>query len=122
MKIDLTPCNVVVFVFGMPECPACENYIPRFVAAVAARQAKREPFIVCEDGDAEPQLQPGLVPVVFLDVATDDKTIQDLADRLHVSGTPATVVMTRGAGSARFEGALPGGNIEQILDMALERR
>jgi hypothetical protein len=121
--LDLSRFNVAVFVFGMPDCPACENYMPRVKACIEARQMRGEPFRI-HDPELEKTtpIPDRFVPVLFLDVSTDDKTIQDLCDRLKISGTPSTVVMLRGPGTFKVEGDIPTGNIEQILDAALERR
>lgn len=121
--LDLSPFNVAVFVFGMADCPACESYVPRMQHCIEQRQRLGQQIRIYDpETHAANPIPPGYVPVLFLDVSTDDKTIQDLADRLKISGTPSTVVMLRGPGTVKFEGDLPTGNIEQILDAALEHR
>jgi len=128
--LDLSPFRVVVFVFGMPECWACENYLPRFQACLAARGAKRQPFWTYDPETSPTAPSPRAIPVLFLDASSEDPQISGLADRVGVTGTPCTVVMPLGARSAtdprpyntflKHEGALPTENIEQILDAALE--
>lgn len=121
--LDLSPFNVAVFVFGMPDCPACESFVPRMQKCIEDRQRRGQPFRIYDpELERSSPIPPRYVPIIFLDVATDDKTIQDLADRLKISGTPSTVMMLRGPGTVKFEGDLPTGNIEQILDAALEHR
>lgn len=130
MKLDLTPYRVVIFVFGMPECPACENYVPRLIERVQQWNADNQqrgtppPFQVVTDEQAIAgvALQPGVVPIIFLDVSSTDKAIDDLANRCHVQATPSTVLMVRGPGTYRVDGALPTGHIDQILQAALDRR
>jgi hypothetical protein len=121
--LDLSRFNVAVFVFGMQDCPACESYVPRIQRCIEARQRLGQPFHIYDpELEKTNPIPERFVPILFLDVSTDDKTIGDLADRLKISGTPSTVVMLRGPGTYKVEGDLPTGNIEQILDAALERR
>lgn len=121
--LDLSPFNVAVFVFGMADCPACDSYVPRIQKCIEDRQRQGQPFRI-HDPELEKTnpIPPRYVPVIFLDVSTDDKAIQELADKLKISGTPSTVIMLRGPGTYKVEGDLPTGNIEQILDAALESR
>lgn len=109
--------KVAVVVFAMGECPACEHYLPRFVAEVEALRAQNYPFLVWAPGAAIPQ---GSIPILIYDAASPDVDVQKLADRFKVEATPTTIVMSRGAGSFKCEGGLANNQISWVLMMALE--
>lgn len=115
--IDLDKQKVVVIVFAMGECPACENYLPRFISEVEALRAHGYPFVVYVPGQP---IAPNAIPVLVYDAGSPDATIQGIADRYGVSATPSTLVLTRGPGSFKTEGALANNQISWLLNMANE--
>jgi thiol-disulfide isomerase/thioredoxin len=99
MPTDIQGERVIVVVFAMPDCPACEEYLPRFLArAEAYRKAG--------------------VPVFVYDVSSEDPKLNAFADRYKIRATPTTLVLPRGAGMLRAEGALPDASIEVLLRKA----
>jgi thioredoxin-like negative regulator of GroEL len=95
-NIDLNQAPVVVVLFKMEGCPACAEYEPRFRKFAAA-------YGSC-------------VPTLIVDV-TDERYIP-LADRLGVTGVPATFVLRRPRGVIRLEGAVSDRQIQGLLDVA----
>lgn len=87
--------NVVVVVFHMEGCPACEEYVPRFNAQAA-------------------QLAGGKVPVYVLDANKEAAA----ADYYQVRAVPVTMVLRRPVGAIRMEGALSDGEIAHLFDIA----
>lgn len=113
--IDLAQTNVVVIVFGMEGCGACEHYIPRLKTEAEQLALQGFPFVV-----QPTSLIPGQIPILFYDAASDDKTVQQLADRYEVHATPTTIVAARGPGSFKAEGSLANNQIQWLLMMASE--
>lgn len=98
--MDLNRANVVVVVFVMEGCPACTEYLPRFQRVAALYHAH--------------------FPIYVLDAAADDAEIQRLADRTKVKATPTTLVMQRGPGVYKTEGAVDDADIQGILQSAYQ--
>lgn len=99
MPTDLSNERVVVIVFAMPGCGACEEFLPRFAKLAAPYRRK------------------GL-PVFVFDAASPDPGLQAFADQYKVSGTPTTLVLPRGQGVIRREGALDDAESQLLLDRA----
>lgn len=99
----------------MGECPACENYLPRFIAEVEALKQQGYPFIIHEPDQPIPQ---GSIPVLIYDAASLNVDVQQFADKYQVTATPTTLVLTRGTGSFKAEGSLANNQIQWILMMA----
>lgn len=115
-QIDLNGQRVVIAIFAMGECPACENYLPRFVAeAEALREQQGLPFVVYQQGQP---LTPDAIPILIFDAASPDVDVQAFADRYEVKATPTTLVLHRGAGSFKTEGSLANNQIQWLLFMA----
>lgn len=114
--ISLEGVKVIVFVFGMEGCPACEHYVPRMQHEASQLAAQGFPFVV----DPHGPIAPGSIPILFYDAASEDKTVQALADRYNVRATPTTIVATRGPGSIKCEGSLANNQIQWLLMMATE--
>lgn len=114
--MDLAPYRVVIAVFGMDGCGACETYIPRL-----AERAKRHGwrFHVYEPKKPVPK---NAIPILIYDAASPDPQVQELANRYAVSATPATIVLRRGPGSFKVEGGLDDAQIDHLLTIALEAR
>ncbi len=118
--IDLDAQQVVVIVFAMHDCPACEHYLPRFTheaAQLSAQLSERGCSFVVNPETQPPQ---GVIPVFVFDAASDDAAVQKLADRFGVTATPTTIVAVRGPGSFKIEGSLANNQIQWVLVMASE--
>lgn len=115
--INLDAQKVVVIVFAMHECPACDHYLPRFLAEVEALKQHGYPFVVYEP---DAVLPPGSIPVIVYDAASENVDIQKLADRYKVEATPTTIVVPRGPGGFKCEGSLANNQIQWVLMMASE--
>ena len=111
--IDLGNTRVLLVVFAMPGCGACDEYIPKFLRKVKAHGA---PFRVM---DADAQAAPGEIPVMLYDAASENKELQEFADSLGITATPTTCLMTRRAGTVKIEGAVPPAEVDQLLQDAL---
>jgi len=92
-----TPQNsrVIVVLFTISGCEACEEYKPRF-----QRIAQHYPQ----------------VPVVMLDA--NDPRNADLGTRLNVNNVPATFVLRRPSGVIRVESAIPDTQIVWLFNVA----
>jgi thiol-disulfide isomerase/thioredoxin len=112
-SMDLTPHKVVVIVFAMPECGACEAYIPRLAARAGKHAGAFQVY---------PSTRPraAAIPILVYDVASPDRDVQALADRYAVSATPTTLVLRRGPGSFKVEGGLDDAQIDHLLHIARE--
>ena len=115
--IDLAGQNVVVIVFAMGECPACEHYLPRLISEIEQLKTHGYPFVI---GGSQQHIRQGSIPVFIYDAASPDADVQKLADRYDVQATPTTILLTRGAGSFKCEGNLANNQIIWILNMANE--
>jgi hypothetical protein len=109
--IDLANTRVLVVVWAMPGCGACDEYMPVFTERVAAAQANGAPFKLCPPSKT---VAPGEIPVLFYDAASENEELQDFADKLGVTATPTTCMMTR-YGTTKIEGAIPPGEIDKLL-------
>lgn len=94
--------NVVVALFTIPGCEACEEYKPRFERAV---QHYRQQV---------PALQH--VPVFMYDA--NDPRCAEIATRLNVHNVPVTFVLRRPSGLVRIEGGVPDSQIAWLLGIA----
>jgi thioredoxin-like negative regulator of GroEL len=88
--------RVVVVLFTIAGCEACEEYKPRFQRV--ARNYQQH------------------VPIVMLDA--NDPRCADLAQRLNVMNVPATFALRRPTGMIRIEGAIPDSQIAWLLSIA----
>jgi len=114
---DLHHINVVLIVFAMPGCPACEDYLPRFRRQVVAFQRYHHPFVFHTEGAP---VASGTIPICVFDSASTDPGVQALADQHHVSALPTTVLATRYYGNERLEGALSDREIYDLLVRATQ--
>lgn len=111
--IDLANVPAAIFVFSMEGCPACSLYLPMLARRINERS--REGFVLV----ASPRpLTSRSIPVLIYDAASDDDSVHDLMHAYSVTATPTTLVLLRGPGSCKLEGALTLGQIDQLLDMA----
>ncbi len=93
---DLNGHNVVVILFKMEGCPACEEYEPRFRQIASSYQ--------------------GCFPILIVDAA--DPSITPMADRLKVHAIPATFVLRRPTGVIRAEGNIENDELTWMLNAA----
>jgi thiol-disulfide isomerase/thioredoxin len=114
-QIELNGQHVVIAIFAMGECPACESYLPRFLVEVEALRQQGFPFVVYVEGQPIPQ---GAIPVLVYDAASPNVDVQAFADKYGVTATPTTLVLSRGIGSFKAEGSLANNQIQWILMMA----
>jgi thiol-disulfide isomerase/thioredoxin len=108
---DLSQTSVVVVVFAMHGCPPCDEYLPRLMAAVGKAGA---PFVVWSPGQT---LSRGQIPVLLYDAASEDPQLSAFADKLAVTSTPSTYVMTR-SGTTKIEGSIDDATIDRALAWA----
>jgi hypothetical protein len=116
MTPDLRHTRALIVVFVMPGCGACEEFLPRFLALIGHHQAAGLPFRVWQPGQ---HLNPGEIPVLVYDAASEDPELQAFADRLKITATPTTALMTR-ASTARIEGALDDDQARRLLAAAVQ--
>lgn len=103
---DIETSSIVVAVFTMKGCPACEDYLPRLRRIATAPR---------------PELQ-GLsyahyLPIPYYDVA--DAKYEGLCNRFGVLYTPTTLILRKPTGIKRFDAALTDPEIEQMFGVAL---
>lgn len=87
---------IVVVLFTLEGCPACEEYKPRFEKIAAAYKDR--------------------FPIVRADA--NDEKYADLAERLQVSSVPVTYVLRRPTGLIKVEGSVPDSQIAWLLNIA----
>lgn len=109
---DLTQHRVLIAVFGMPGCGACEDFIPMFTDLVEKRG---RPFHVYVPGEPIPR---GSIPILIYDVASPDQTIQDFANQYAISATPSVLVLRRGQGALKIEGSIDRNQAAHLLAIA----
>jgi len=110
--VDLTLYSVVIIIFKMEGCGACEGYMPRLVAHLS------RPFYLYEGR----KIPPTGIPVLVYDAASEDPKVQQLANRYAIHDMPATLVLRRGQGAFKVEGALDDAQIDYMLQLAREAR
>lgn len=112
---DLRNTRVIVVVFAMDGCGPCEEYVPRLRKQVEQLRANGAPFVVWVPGTP---LQPGTIPVLLYDAASADPVLTAFADKLKISATPTTCVLTSKGGVERHEGALGQAELAKLLNGA----
>lgn len=112
---NLDRTRALLVVFAMPGCGACDDYLPKFMKQVDAYRAQGAPFRVWSPGQP---IRPGEIPVLFYDAAAENDELQEFADRLKVTATPTTCMLTR-YGTTKIEGAVGDAEVSQILNAAL---
>jgi thiol-disulfide isomerase/thioredoxin len=111
---DLRNTRVLVVVWAMPGCGACDDYLPIFLQQVEAHRQQGAPFHVWSPGR---QIKPGEIPVLLYDASSENEELQDFADRLKVTATPTTYVLTHW-GTTKVEGAVDANEIDKLLNTA----
>lgn len=108
---DLRATKAVLVVWAMHGCGACDKYLPVLSERIQAHAANGAPFHIWSPG--EPILT-GEILVLYYDAAAKSDELQNLADRLGVTATPTTCLMTR-HGVHKVEGSIPPDQIDQLL-------
>ena len=117
MSNELDNVNVILVVFAMPGCPACEDYLPRFKRQVAGFQRLGHRFEYYAPGA---RLARRTIPIVIYDATSPDEGIQALADQHGITGMPTTLFMTRHEGVSKLEGGLEDAEIYRLLVAATQ--
>ena len=94
---NLNQAKVVVVVFTLEGCGACDEFKPRF-RQIASHYAHA-------------------IPIVMADA--NDPRYAQLADRLSVQSVPATYILRKPHGIMRAVGGLPDEQINRLLDFAV---
>jgi hypothetical protein len=115
--IDLGNTRVLLVVFGMPGCGACDEFVPKFLERVTAFQKQGAPFRVVQGNDKK--IEPGEIPVMLYDAAAENEGLQDFADSLGISATPTTCMLTRRSGTTKIEGAISPAEVDVLLQAAV---
>lgn len=110
-NFDLDHIPLLVVVFAMPECGACEAYLPRFERKVNHDGAFQFYW-------PEATMDGHKIPVFVFDVSSASPKVQQFADRFAVSATPTTVVVKRPGGVLKAEGSLSDAQIDALLGLA----
>lgn len=89
--MDLSHYPAIIIVLGQKGCPACEEFHPRFVRAADRYQT----------------------PGIAMDIMTPQGG--KLADTYGVTVTPTTLLLRRGSGAIRAEGAISDSALDQLF-------
>jgi thioredoxin-like negative regulator of GroEL len=95
---DPRNANVVVVLFTIDGCEACEEFKPRF-------QRVAQQFA-------------GQVPIYMLDANSNHPEVASLAQRLGVTNVPATYAMRKPRGLITVVGGVPDEQIAWLLGVA----
>lgn len=119
MDNGLANVNAVVIVFAMDGCPACEDFMPRLQQQISQFQAYGHPFVYYTLGM---QIPPGQIPVIILDGASQDPSIDEVAKQHAVDALPTTILLRRYNHPAKREGAIDDEQIHGLLTAASQAR
>lgn len=108
----LDDTNALIIVFAMHGCPACEDFLPRFIQQVDGFQQLGHPFVIHAVGQ---QLQPGQIPVAIYDSNSRDPELQKLADFYQIQNLPSTMLLSKRGQFHKHEGALDDSQIYSLL-------
>lgn len=108
---DLRQTKAILVVFAMHGCGACDTFLPVLMERLDAHNARGATFRVWSPGET---LAPGMIPVLFYDAASGNDQLQNLADRLGVTATPSTYLLTR-TGTFKTEGSMTPEAIDKLL-------
>ena len=107
MTPNIETSKIVVAVFTMKGCGACEDFMPRFQRIARAPRPELRNLSFAH-----------YLPMPYYDV--NDKRYDALCNRFGVLYTPTTLVLRRPTGIKRFETApMPDEEIEQMLGFAM---
>lgn len=116
--MNVEHCHAVIVVFAMEGCPACEEYKPRLEKEIKRWQANNAPLVIGQKGQT---FGPYEVAVIFVDAASEDPQVQQLANDFAIEGVPATILFTRKARPRKIEGAVDDVQIYAMLLEACSR-
>lgn len=108
--------KAMIIVFAMPDCPACQDYKPRFERLVKGFQDHGCPLVWWRQNQ---MVLPSQIPIVMIDAGSVDPSIVQLADQYGISGVPATVLCTYNSRPQKLEGALEDHEIYEVLSSAV---
>lgn len=111
---DLTNVKALIFVFALPGCHACHDYLPRLEKQVKTFQQHGIPVVIYS-GKAPTK---GQIPVIIADSSSPDASIQALLDQYGIDAMPTTVLITHNAQPAILVGALDEMQIYELLSSA----
>lgn len=94
--MNLAHARVAVVVFHQKDCPACEDYLPRFQKIMPA-------YAHC-------------MPIYLMDIA--DPRYNAFSDRHNVEATPTTLILYRRKSPIKIEGAIDDNEIHRVLTKA----
>lgn len=97
VPIDLNAFPVIILVFGMEGCPACDA----FVGPVFRKVAAKHPDIPAYAVDCNKQTE--------------------AADRFGITQTPTTLVIKKGRVTEKFEGGGNAADVERLFRMVSGR-
>lgn len=115
--IDLTRYKTLIFVFHMPDCPACEEYLPTF-QEVAKVYERCIPTLVDRGGRIHAT---GNAQAAVLILNAVDERFTKHADHFRISETPTTVVLFRTRHDQNFQmaGVLDAGETNRLFVRAM---
>ena len=99
MAVDLRKQRVLVALFVMEGCGACDEFKPRF------------------DKISAPYAAAG-IPIVVYDAQSEAPDLVAFMDRYGVTATPTMLILKRGPGSIRVDGSVDDAQIRQAFEIA----
>ena len=118
--LDVSHLRVIMLVFGLPGCGACEDYVPR----LKARAKEFEEVDVFDDRTSNSKrkmkAKVGTLPIFIYNVDARDPELQKLADQYEIQAMPTTIVLVRPQGALRYEGPISDKQIDFVLGEAVK--
>jgi hypothetical protein len=111
----LANTKVVIVVFAMHGCPACQDYLPRLYRQVEGYQKMGHPLVIYQ-GET---LAKGQIPVMVYDSTSQAPDLQNFANLHKIENLPTTLLLPKIGGSERREGALTDQEIYTLLNTAI---
>ena len=111
----LANTKVVIIVFAMHGCPACEDYLPRLYGQIEGYQKMGHPFVIYQGAG----LAKGQIPIMVYDSTSQEKSLQDFANLHKIENLPTTLLLPKVGHSTRYEGALSNQQIYTFLNNAI---
>jgi thiol-disulfide isomerase/thioredoxin len=118
--LDVSHLNVIMLVFGLPGCGACEDYVPR----LKAQAREFEDIDIFDESVSKSKrkvkAKAGTLPVFIYNVDAQDPELQALADQYEIRAMPTTIVLVRPSGALRYEGPISDKQINYVLGEAIK--
>lgn len=108
------PVRALIFVFALPGCGACHDYLPRLEKQVKTFQQHGIPLVI---STGRPPTK-GQIPIIIADASSPDPSIQGLLDQYGIDAMPTTVLVTCNAQAQILVGALDETQIYEVLSSA----